>query len=154
MAKKRLPKKNQATYENYKRQYLTTREEFKRRGEVMFDNVMLSKVEWEANYKSWENTYNREIRQGKREKMPDINKKIVSQQTYEYSEKQAKALQQELRLRGQTERTIREIRLGKVDNRLADEFFNDLSQEYYTLTGSLGKNGAAMAISQKYFGST
>lgn len=153
MAKKRLQKEVKNTYADYKRRFLTVKEQLKQRGEMMYDTHLLSEREWEAMNKSWENTYKREIKAGKREKMPNINEKIVKQQTFQYSEAQAKIYQKEMRKAGYGERTIREIMLGVEDYKL-DDFNELLAKEYDALraSGETGKN-AKLAISYKYFGS-
>lgn len=152
MAKIKKSPKN--TYEDYKRKFYTNREKLKQRGQEMFDNYVLSKVEWEALAKAHENTMKREIAKGERKEIGDINAIIVRQQTYEYSQRQAEVYRRELMRAGEAYRTIEEVMLGKFSKVALDDFYEKLEEEYreYVAAGVSGKT-AKLAISHKYFGS-
>ena len=155
MAKnRRINKGPKNTYEDYKRKFYTAKEQLKQKGHTMYDDYVLSKAEWEALAKAHENTMKREIAAGDRKEIGDINKLIVKQQTYQYSQRQAEVYRKELVRAGEAYRTIEEVRLGMFSELGLKSFHDMLEEEYQQLkqSGVQGKT-AKLLISHRYFGS-
>lgn len=82
---------SKANYESYLKAYFKKEKSLAKKGLQMYDAV-LSKNEFEAVYTATRNDLKRMVEKGERRVIGNVTQTIVTEQTYEYSQKQGKAL--------------------------------------------------------------
>ena len=115
MAKKRGKyKSNLRGYAAYKKLYETTEKKMKSMGYEMAE-TMYSEIEWKTMYAAEKQDRLIEVNEGKRTTTGDINRQLVKEATYKYSDKQARGYLQKKKKDG-TAKGIKllDIRSGKV----------------------------------------
>ena len=139
--------KRAETYLDYKRRYYEQRDRMAKKGVSMYDTAILSETEWKSLYKSIENRQLKEIQQGKRDKLSNINNAIINEQTYQFSEKQVAGYRRYLVETGQGFISDANIRVGNFDMRPLYEEQAKLKSQ-----GLTGKE-IRIYIGQRFFGS-
>lgn len=136
---------SKANYESYKKAYFKKENMLNKKGLQMYDKI-LSRREFEAVYEATRNELKRQVKEGKRKVIGNVTQTIVTEQTYEYSQKQGKALQKYAEATGQN-LTQQQIRAGQIDWNILKEAQIELKE--------LGYSNAEVRtiIGQEYFGS-
>lgn len=136
---------SKANYESYKKAYFKKENMLNKKGLQMYDKI-LSRREFEAVYEATRNELKRQVKEGKRKVIGNVTQTIVTEQTYEYSQKQGKALQKYAEATGQN-LTQQQIRAGQIDWSILKEAQIELKE--------LGYSNAEVRtiIGQEYFGS-
>lgn len=136
---------SKANYESYKKAYFKKEDMLNKKGLQMYDKI-LSRREFEAVYEATRNELKRQVKEGKRKVIGNVTQTIVTEQTYEYSQKQGKALQKYAEATGQN-LTQQQIRAGQIDWSILKEAQIELKE--------LGYSNAEVRtiIGQEYFGS-
>ena len=155
-AKRRSVKK----YNAYKRLYTKRKELLERRGFEMADTKgMLTYTEWKTAFASKKHDLSYEVETGERASIGDVNSALVSDQAYEFSQKQAYALLDYLKLHHEGEydtsninTLILKIRQGKYFEELGTwddvrEYRKELFSQGYS------KEQVKNAVSHLFFGS-
>ena len=102
-----------ANYNSYKNAYRKKQNILTAKGLTMYDS-MLTKSEFEAVYEATRNQLKDEVAKGKRKVIGNVTQTIVTNQSYEYSQKQGKALAEYAKETGQ-KLTQSQIRAGLID---------------------------------------
>lgn len=136
---------SKANYESYKNAYRKKQNMLTRKGLQMYDK-MLTKSEFEAVYEATRNDLKQLVKSGKRKVIGNVTQTIVTEQTYEYSQKQGKALAEYAKATGQN-LTQQQIRAGQIDWSMLEDKQNELKR--------MGLSGKEIneTIGQLYFGS-
>lgn len=152
-------KAEEAQYERYSRLYDERAEKLQARGEEMWSEKY-TRSEWYDTQKAFKNTWKEGGHTGK---LSDVNKDMVSFQTYEVGDKQAKAMRRaEKRYIDEgndfTVHSYREIRQGRVkytkkttEDLLGYDFIKDLYHEL--LAQGMSSKDASKYIAYNFFGS-
>ena len=141
-----------ATYKDYKNRFRKAVKNLKNQGYDTTETP-LSQTEWEARYKAHYNTRRREIEKGKREEMGNINSKLVEEQLYVFSGKQAEGIRSYLL------ENAPDVKISKTALKLdvMDFYGNEsvIAAEASQLRqqGLRGKE-ISLYIGQRFFGST
>ena len=150
MAKKRGKyKSNLRGYAAYKKLYETTEKKMKSMGYEMAE-TMYSEIEWKTMYAAEKQDRLIEVNEGKRTTTGDINRQLVKEATYKYSDKQARGYLQKLKKDEKAKGVkLLDIRSGKVE--IDWEEITSQMEEYK----EQGIEGPRMykMISQEFFGS-
>lgn len=136
---------SRANYESYKNAYNKKRNMLTRKGLQMYDS-MLTKSEFEAVYEATRNDLKELVKKGERKVVGNVTQTIVSEQTYEYSQKQGKALAEYAKATGQ-DLTQQQIRAGQLDWSMLKDKQIELKQM------GLSSKEVSETIGQLYFGS-
>ena len=136
---------SRANYESYKNAYNKKRNMLTAKGLQMYDS-MLTKSEFEAVYEATRNDLKQLVKEGKRKVVGNVTQTIVSEQTYEYSQRQGKALQTYAKATGQ-KLTQQQIRAGELDWSMLEDKQLELKQL------GLSSKEISETIGQLYFGS-
>lgn len=136
---------SKANYESYKAAYMKKQNMLTSKGLQMYDS-MLTKSEFEAVYEATRNDLKQLVKSGKRKVIGNVTQTIVTEQTYEYTQKQGKALAEYAKATGQN-LTQQQIRAGQIDWSMLEDKQNELKQ--------MGLSGKEIneTIGQLYFGS-
>lgn len=165
MAKKRGKYKSGLRgYASYSRLYRIAKNKAKREGYEM-NSPKMSKSEYLTTYEAEKNDRLGEIERGERKTVGDINRTLVQEQTFEYSQKQAKAFQTYYRIEAEMEGdpnrkipTQSDIRKGKAP----EIDFDTLKEIYHAKKEAFIKNGLSLDdatreakdyVSSNFFGS-
>lgn len=136
-------------YASYKRLYRERKLNMQRRGLVMADE-MYSKAEYEYYAAAEREGRKREVSEGIRVHVGDVNRALVKEQTYELSFKQGQVLQKAVK--EATGKKIRQanIRAGEFPEELSDA----IKDRYRQLReAGVGSKQAKRQIGQEYFDS-
>lgn len=136
---------SRANYESYKAAYRKKQNALTRKGLQMYD-TMLTKSEFEAVYEATRNDLKEMVKKGDRKVIGNVTQTIVTEQTYEYSQRQGKALAEYAKATGQN-LTQQQIRAGQLDWSMLEDKQIELRQL------GLSKSEVREAIGQLYFGS-
>lgn len=136
---------SRANYDSYKEAYRKQQNKLTRKGLTMYDS-MLTKSEFEAVYEATRNDLKAQVAKGDRKVIGNVTQTIVTEQTYEYSQKQGKALAKYAKESGQ-KLTQQQIRAGQINWSVLEARQAELKAA--GLTGSEIKT----VIGQEYFGS-
>ena len=136
---------SRANYESYKKAYRKKQNMLTRKGLSMYDS-MLTKSEFEAVYEATRNDLKEMVKKGERKVIGNVTQTIVTEQTYEYTQRQGKALAEYAKASGQN-LTQQQIRAGQLDWSILE----DKQIELKNL--GLSKAEIREAIGQLYFGS-
>lgn len=136
---------SKANYESYKNAYRKKQNALTRKGLQMYDS-MLTKSEFEAVYEATRNDLKQLVKEGKRAVIGNVTQTIVTEQTYEYTQKQGKALAEYAKATGQN-LTQQQIRAGQLDWTMLEDRQIELKQM------GLSKAEVRTVIGQEYFGS-
>lgn len=136
---------SRANYDSYKISYRKQQAKLTRKGLSMYDS-MLTKSEFEAVYEATRNDLKAQVAKGDRKVIGNVTQTIVTEQTYEYSQRQGKALAKYAKESGQ-KLTQQQIRAGQIDWSALENRQAELKAA--GLTGSEIK----IMIGQEYFGS-
>lgn len=136
---------SRANYESYKAAYRKKQNVLTRKGLQMYDS-MLTKSEFEAVYEATRNDLKEMVKKGERKVIGNVTQTIVTEQTYEYTQKQGKALAEYAKATGQN-LTQQQIRAGQLDWSMLEDRQIELKQM------GLSKGEVRTIIGQEYFGS-
>ena len=136
---------SRANYESYKAAYRKKQNALTRKGLQMYD-TMLTKSEFEAVYEATRNDLKEMVKKGDRKVIGNVTQTIVTEQTYEYTQKQGKALAEYAKATGQN-LTQQQIRAGQLDWTMLEDRQIELRQM------GLSKAEVRTMIGQEYFGS-
>lgn len=136
---------SRANYDSYKAAYRKQQAKLTRKGLSMYDS-MLTKSEFEAVYEATRNDLKAQVAKGDRKVIGNVTQTIVTEQTYEYSQKQGKALAKYAKESGQ-KLTQQQIRAGQIDWSALET-----RQAELKAAGLTGSEINTM-IGQEYFGS-
>lgn len=136
---------SRANYESYKAAYRKKQNSLTKKGLQMYDS-MLTKSEFEAVYEATRNDLKDMVKKGERKVVGNVTQTIVTEQTYEYTQKQGKALAEYAKATGQ-ELTQQQIRAGQLDWTKLEAKQAELKQK------GLSKAEVRDTIAQLYFGS-
>lgn len=136
---------SRANYESYKAAYRKKQNALTRKGLQMYDS-MLTKSEFEAVYEATRNDLKEMVKKGERKVIGNVTQTIVTEQTYEYTQKQGKALAEYAKATGQN-LTQQQIRAGQLDWSMLEDRQIELKQM------GLSKSEIRTIIGQEYFGS-
>ena len=136
---------SRANYESYKAAYRKKQNMLTRKGLQMYD-TMLTKSEFEAVYEATRNDLKEMVKKGDRKVIGNVTQTIVTEQTYEYTQKQGKALAEYAKASGQN-LTQQQIRAGQLDWTLLEDRQIELRQM------GLSPRDVRKTIGQEYFGS-
>lgn len=136
---------SRANYESYKAAYRKKQNALTRKGLQMYDS-MLTKSEFEAVYEATRNDLKEMVKKGERKVIGNVTQTIVTEQTYEYTQKQGKALAEYAKATGQN-LTQQQIRAGQLDWSMLEDRQIELKQM------GLSKAEVRTIIGQEYFGS-
>lgn len=136
---------SRANYESYKAAYRKKQNALTRKGLEMYD-TMLTKSEFEAVYEATRNDLKEMVKKGDRKVIGNVTQTIVTEQTYEYTQKQGKALAEYAKATGQN-LTQQQIRAGQLDWSMLEDRQIELRQM------GLSKAEVRTMIGQEYFGS-
>ena len=136
---------SKANYESYLKAYFKKEKSLAKKGLQMYDTV-LSKKEFEAVYAATRNDLKRMVEKGDRKVIGNVTQTIVTEQTYEYSQKQGKALAKYAEATGQ-QLTQQQIRAGQIDWNALTDYQLELKNQGFT-SAEISK-----IVGQEYFGS-
>lgn len=136
---------SKANYESYKKAYRKKQNMLTRKGLQMYDS-MLTKSEFEAVYEATRNDLKQLVKEGKRAVIGNVTQTIVTEQTYEYSQKQGKALAEYAKASGQN-LTQQQIRAGQLDWSMLEDRQIELREQ------GLSPRDVRLVIGQEFFGS-
>lgn len=136
---------SRANYESYKAAYRKKQNALTKKGLSMYDS-MLTKSEFEAVYEATRNDLKSMVNRGERKVIGNVTQTIVTEQTYEYTQRQGKALAEYAKATGQN-LTQQQIRAGQLDWSM----LQDKQIELKNL--GLSKAEVRETIGQLYFGS-
>lgn len=136
---------SRAIYESYKAAYRKKQNMLTAKGLQMYDS-MLTKREFETVYEATRNDLKQLVKEGKRKVIGNVTQTIVTEQTYEYSQAQGKALAKYAKATGQN-LTQQQIRAGQIDWSILE----DKRRELKAL--GLSKEEVRNTIATLYFGS-
>lgn len=136
---------SRANYESYKTAYNKKRNMLTRKGLSMYDQ-MLTKSEFEAVYEATRNDLKQLVKEGKRKVVGNVTQTIVTEQTYEFTQKQGKALAEYAKATGQN-LTQQQIRAGQIDWTMLEDKQIELRQQ------GLSSREVSEVVGQLYFGS-
>ena len=151
MARKKRTKREKKGFAAYRKRYRKKRKELERRGESMRDEELSF-----YNWKIYHEEKKKELEEAGLEGA-NVNQYIVSEQAYERSQKQWRALKEhEEEILGNTGFDISKMSASKFRKGYYDEELNEaLSNEYWYLKEGLGlsTSEAKREISMLFFGS-
>lgn len=136
---------SKANYESYKVAYRKKQNMLTRKGLQMYDQ-MLTKSEFEAVYEATRNDLKEMVKKGDRKVIGNVTQTIVTEQTYEYTQRQGKALAEYAKATGQN-LTQQQIRAGQLDWTMLEDRQIELRQQ------GLSPRDVRKTIGQEYFGS-
>lgn len=136
---------SRANYESYKKAYMKQQAKLTAKGLTMYDS-MYTKSQFEAVYDATRNDLKHLVKSGKRRVVGNVTQTLVSEQTYEYSKKQGKALQAYAKATGQ-DLTQQQIRAGQLDWSMLEDKQLELKRL------GLSKSEIRDTIGNLYFGS-
>ena len=136
---------SKANYESYLKAYFKKEKSLAKKGLQMYDAV-LSKNEFEAVYTATRNDLKRMVEKGERRVIGNVTQTIVTEQTYEYSQKQGKALAKYAEATGQ-QLTQQQIRAGQIDWSALTDYQLELKNQ------GLSSSEISKIVGQEYFGS-
>lgn len=136
---------SKANYESYLKAYFKKEKSLAKKGLQMYD-IVLSKKEFEAVYAATRNDLKRMVEKGDRKVIGNVTQTIVTEQTYEYSQKQGKALAKYAEATGQ-QLTQQQIRAGQIDWNALTDYQLELKNQGFT-SAEISK-----IVGQEYFGS-
>lgn len=136
---------SKANYESYKKAYRKKQNTLTKKGLQMYDS-MLTKSEFEAVYEATRADLKQLVKEGKRAVIGNVTQTIVTEQAYEYSQAQGKALAKYAEETGQ-KLTQQQIRAGQLDWSMLEDRQIELREQ-----GIHGKELNRM-IGQEFFGS-
>lgn len=136
---------SKANYDSYVKAYLKKQESLRKKGLQMYDS-MYSKSQFEYMYEATRNDLKREVAKGKRKVIGNVTQTMVSEQAYEYTQKQGTALKKYAEATGQ-KLSVSQIRAGLLDWGQLKEYQAELKSQ-----GFSGKEINEM-VGQAYFGS-
>lgn len=136
---------SKANYESYLKAYFKKEKSLAKKGLQMYDAV-LSKKEFEAVYTATRNDLKRMVEKGERKVIGNVTQTIVTEQTYEYSQKQGKALAKYAEATGQ-QLTQQQIRAGQIDWNALTDYQLELKNQ------GLSSSEISKIVGQEYFGS-
>ena len=136
---------SRANYESYKNAYMKKQNMLTKKGLSMYDQ-MLTKSEFEAVYEATRNDLKQLVKEGKRKVVGNVTQTIVTEQTYEYSQKQGKALAEYAKATGQN-LTQQQIRAGQIDWTMLEDKQIELRAQ------GLSSREVSQVVGQLYFGS-
>ena len=136
---------SKANYESYLKAYFKKEKSLAKKGLQMYDAV-LSKNEFEAVYTATRNDLKRLVEKGERRVIGNVTQTIVTEQTYEYSQKQGKALAKYAEATGQ-QLTQQQIRAGQIDWSALTDYQLELKNQGFS------SSEISKIVGQEYFGS-
>lgn len=136
---------SRANYESYKAAYRKKQNMLTAKGLQMYDS-MLTKHEFETVYEATRNDLKQLVKEGKRKVIGNVTQTIVTEQTYEYSQAQGKALAEYAKATGQN-LTQQQIRAGQIDWSMLEDKRRELKDF------GLSKEEVRDTIATLYFGS-
>lgn len=136
---------SRANYQSYKKAYREKQKMLNRKGLQMYD-TMLTKREFEAIYEATRKDLKAKVAAGKRKVIGNVTQTIVSEQTYEFTQAQGKAMAEYAKATGQ-KLTQQQIRAGQIDWELLKERREELFESGFS------KEQVREYIGQEYFGS-
>ena len=136
---------SRANYESYKAAYRKKQNMLTAKGLQMYDS-MLTKREFETIYEATRNDLKQLVKEGKRKVIGNVTQTIVTEQTYEYSQAQGKALAEYAKATGQN-LTQQQIRAGQIDWSMLEDKRRELKDL------GLSKEEVRNTIATLYFGS-
>lgn len=136
---------SRANYDSYKAAYRKQQNKLTSKGLAMYDR-MYTKSEFEAVYEATRNDLKELVRKGKRKVIGNVTQTIVTEQAYEYSQKQGKALAQYAKETGQ-KLTQQQIRAGQIDWSMLED------RQYELKEAGLKSGDISLIIGQEFFGS-
>ena len=136
---------SRANYESYKAAYRKKQNMLTAKGLQMYDS-MLTKREFETIYEATRNDLKQLVKEGKRKVIGNVTQTIVTEQTYEYSQAQGKALAEYAKATGQN-LTQQQIRAGQIDWSMLEDKRRELKDF------GLSKEEVRDTIATLYFGS-
>ena len=136
---------SKANYESYLKAYFKKEKSLAKKGLQMYDAV-LSKNEFEAVYTATRNDLKRMVEKGERKVIGNVTQTIVTEQTYEYSQKQGKALAKYAEATGQ-QLTQQQIRAGQIDWNALTDYQLELKNKGFS------SSEISKIVGQEYFGS-
>ena len=136
---------SKANYESYKAAYRKKQVMLTKKGLSMYDQ-MLTKSEFEAVYEATRNDLKAMVKKGERKVIGNVTQTIVTEQTYEYTQKQGKALAEYAKATGQN-LTQQQIRAGELDWSMLEDRQIELREQ------GLSPRDIRKTIGQEYFGS-
>lgn len=136
---------SKANYESYLKAYFKKEKSLAKKGLQMYDAV-LSKNEFEAVYTATRNDLKRMVEKGERKVIGNVTQTIVTEQTYEYSQKQGKALAKYAEATGQ-QLTQQQIRAGQIDWNALTDYQLELKNQGFS------SSEISKIVGQEYFGS-
>ena len=136
---------SKANYESYKAAYRKKQNMLTRKGLQMYDQ-MLTKSEFEAVYEATRNDLKEMVKKGDRKVIGNVTQTIVTEQTYEYTQRQGKALAEYAKATGQN-LTQQQIRAGQLDWTMLEDRQIELRAQ------GLSPRDVRKTIGQEYFGS-
>ena len=144
---------SKANYESYKAAYRKKQNMLTAKGLQMYDS-MKTKEEFEAIYEATRNDLKQLVKEVKRKVIGNVTQTIVTEQTYEYTQKQGKALAEYAKATGQN-LTQQQIRAGQLDFSFMEDRYAELKNELRELGLSRAEiaTEAGIIIGQEYFGS-
>ena len=139
-------------YKVYKNYYREKQEKLLSKGSVMNER-MLSLREFQARYDETKLILSEDVHNGVRKQVGNIYQSMISDQAYAVDYSTYNAIRKHNKELGQPNLFTRENTLEEIKKTLSDEFWEDLSTDYYDLKRLYGVKAAAALISQFYFGS-
>lgn len=136
---------SKANYNSYKEAYRKQQAKLARKGLQMYDS-MLTKSEFESIYEATRNDLKAMVKKGDRKVIGNVTQTIVTEQTYEYSQRQGKALAVYAKESGQ-KLTQQQIRAGQIDWSMLENRQAELR------AAGLRGGEIKLIIGQEYFGS-
>lgn len=136
---------SKANYESYLKAYFKKEKSLAKKGLQMYDAV-LSRNEFEAVYTATRNDLKRMVEKGERKVIGNVTQTIVTEQTYEYSQKQGKALAKYAEATGQ-QLTQQQIRAGQIDWNALTDYQLELKNKGFS------SSEISKIVGQEYFGS-
>lgn len=101
-------------YDAYVQNYKKAEAELKKKGLTMADK-MYNKLEYKTTYKAIKNDREKAIAKGERKTIGNINREMIKDQTYEFTQKQAKAMQKAIERQTGNKYRLQDIRAKKYE---------------------------------------
>jgi len=142
--KKKVGRKSD--YKAYIKYYNELKQKMNKQGFHMYEKK-LTKREWENYHTAMKNDRLDEIAEGKRKIVGNINRDLAKMQQWEFSSKQAHAMQESLKMRGMTA-NIKEIRAGQAFS------WDDINaRRQQLINAGFGYHAYTNQIAEEFFGS-
>ena len=138
-------------YAGYKKQYNAAKKKIEAKGFEMQESK-LSFNEYKFTYRAIKEDNEALVAEGKAKKDKNINRTLIDQQTYEFTQKEAKIRKDAIKNVFNEDLTINDVRLGKY----SEEFNKYAGQQYNYARKELNMSGIAAYewVGQTVFGST